>query len=72
MPSRTGDGGLCPDLPPLGDVGAGQLAKMMNQICIAGLMQGLSEALHFRRKGGPGRSRRGGGITRAPPVPGRW
>ena len=31
----------------LGDVGAGQLAKMMNQICIAGMVQGLSEALHF-------------------------
>ena len=31
----------------LGDVGAGQLAKMMNQICIAGIVQGLSEALHF-------------------------
>lgn len=31
----------------LGPVGAGQLAKMMNQICIAGIVQGLSEALHF-------------------------
>lgn len=36
----------------LGDVGAGQLAKMMNQICIAGLMQGLSEALAFGQKAG--------------------
>ncbi len=36
----------------LGPVGAGQLAKMMNQICIAGLMQGLSEALAFGRKAG--------------------
>ncbi len=36
----------------LGDVGAGQLAKMMNQICIAGLMQGLSEALAFGEKAG--------------------
>jgi 3-hydroxyisobutyrate dehydrogenase len=31
----------------LGDVGAGQLTKMVNQICIAGLVQGLSEALAF-------------------------
>jgi len=36
----------------LGDSGAGQLAKMMNQICIAGLMQGLSEALAFGAKAG--------------------
>ena len=36
----------------LGDSGSGQLAKMMNQICIAGLMQGLSEALAFGQKAG--------------------
>lgn len=36
----------------LGESGAGQLAKMMNQICIAGLMQGLSEALAFGQKAG--------------------
>ncbi len=36
----------------LGDSGAGQLAKMMNQICIAGLVQGLSEALAFGEKAG--------------------
>ena len=36
----------------LGDTGAGQLAKMMNQICIAGLMQGLAEALAFGEKAG--------------------
>ena len=36
----------------LGDSGAGQLAKMMNQICIAGLMQGLSEAMAFGEKAG--------------------
>ena len=36
----------------LGDVGAGQLAKMMNQICIAGLVQGLAEALAFGTKAG--------------------
>ena len=36
----------------VGDTGAGQLAKMMNQICIAGLMQGLAEALAFGEKAG--------------------
>ena len=36
----------------IGPTGAGQLAKMMNQICIAGLMQGLSEALAFGQKAG--------------------
>lgn len=36
----------------LGPSGAGQLAKMMNQICIAGLMQGLAEALAFGEKAG--------------------
>lgn len=36
----------------LGDSGSGQLAKMCNQIAIAGLVQGLSEALHFSEKAG--------------------
>ena len=36
----------------LGPSGAGQIAKMMNQICIAGLVQGLSEAVHFGRRAG--------------------
>jgi 3-hydroxyisobutyrate dehydrogenase-like beta-hydroxyacid dehydrogenase len=36
----------------LGDVGAGQLTKMVNQICIAGLVQGLSEGIHFAEKAG--------------------
>ena len=36
----------------LGKPGAGQLAKMVNQICIAGLVQGLSEGIHFARKAG--------------------
>lgn len=35
-----------------GAVGAGQLTKMVNQICIAGLVQGISEALHFADKAG--------------------
>jgi len=36
----------------LGEVGAGQLAKMVNQICIAGTVQGLAEALHFAGRAG--------------------
>jgi len=36
----------------IGDSGAGQLTKMCNQIAIAGLVQGLSEALHFAQKAG--------------------
>ena len=36
----------------MGAPGSGQLAKMCNQICIAGLVQGLSEALHFAMKAG--------------------
>ena len=31
----------------MGDVGSGQLAKMVNQICISGLIQGLAEGLKF-------------------------
>jgi 3-hydroxyisobutyrate dehydrogenase len=34
----------------LGEPGSGQLAKMVNQICIAGVVQGLAEALHFAQK----------------------
>jgi 3-hydroxyisobutyrate dehydrogenase-like beta-hydroxyacid dehydrogenase len=34
----------------IGQVGSGQLAKMVNQICIAGVVQGLSEALHFAKR----------------------
>jgi len=34
----------------LGAPGSGQLAKMVNQICIAGAVQGLAEALHFAQK----------------------
>jgi len=36
----------------IGGVGAGQLTKMVNQICIAGLVQGLSEAVMFAEKAG--------------------
>ena len=34
----------------IGKTGTGQLAKMVNQICIAGLLQGLSEAINFGQK----------------------
>ena len=36
----------------LGPAGSGQLAKMMNQICIAGVVQGLAEAIHFGKSAG--------------------
>lgn len=36
----------------MGGTGAGQLTKMVNQICIAGLLQGLSEGLHFSERAG--------------------
>lgn len=36
----------------IGESGAGQMTKMCNQIAIAGLVQGLSEALHFAEKAG--------------------
>ncbi|MGB7388762.1 MAG: NAD(P)-dependent oxidoreductase [Pseudomonas neustonica] len=36
----------------MGPIGSGQLTKMVNQICIAGLVQGLSEALNFAQQAG--------------------
>ncbi|TBW40928.1 NAD(P)-dependent oxidoreductase [Siculibacillus lacustris] len=36
----------------MGPAGSGQLAKMVNQICIAGVVQGLSEAIHFAHRAG--------------------
>ena len=36
----------------VGDVGSGQLTKMVNQVCIGGLIQGLAEALDFSRRAG--------------------
>ncbi len=36
----------------MGAAGSGQLAKMVNQICIAGLLQGLSEGMNFAKKAG--------------------
>jgi len=42
----------CKTAKLMGPVGAGQLAKMVNQICIAGLLQGLAEALNFAQANG--------------------
>ena len=36
----------------MGGAGAGQLTKMVNQICIAGLVEGLAEGLHFAKRAG--------------------
>jgi 3-hydroxyisobutyrate dehydrogenase-like beta-hydroxyacid dehydrogenase len=36
----------------IGAAGSGQLAKMVNQICIAGIVQGLAEGLHFAKQAG--------------------
>ena len=36
----------------MGPAGSGQLTKMVNQICIAGLVQGLAEGMHFGKKAG--------------------
>lgn len=36
----------------IGPAGSGQLAKMVNQVCIAGIVQGLAEALHFAKRAG--------------------
>ena len=36
----------------IGGPGAGQLTKMVNQICIAGLVEGLAEAIHFAKRAG--------------------
>ncbi len=41
----------------MGEAGSGQLTKMVNQICIAGLIQALSEGLHFARRSGLDASR---------------
>ena len=36
----------------MGDVGSGQLTKMVNQLCLAGIIQGISEGMHFAEKAG--------------------
>jgi len=48
----------------IGPVGSGQLAKMVNQICIAGIVQGLSEGLHFAKQAGLDTARVIGAISK--------
>ena len=36
----------------MGSAGTGQLTKMVNQVCLAGVVQGLAEAIHFAKKAG--------------------
>ena len=50
--ARDTMGAYAKSITHIGEAGAGQLAKMVNQICIAGLVQGLSEGLHFARRAG--------------------
>ncbi len=43
-------GAYAANITLIGPAGSGQLAKMVNQICIAGVVQGLAEALHFAKR----------------------
>jgi 3-hydroxyisobutyrate dehydrogenase len=45
-------GAYAANITHIGPAGAGQLAKMVNQICIAGVVQGLAEGLHFADRAG--------------------
>ena len=57
----------------IGATGSGQLTKMVNQICIGGLIEALAEALHFAKRAGLDVEE--GGRRRSPkarPSPGRW
>jgi 3-hydroxyisobutyrate dehydrogenase len=45
-------GAYCKTIKRIGGPGTGQQAKMVNQICIAGVVQGLAEGVHFARKAG--------------------
>jgi 3-hydroxyisobutyrate dehydrogenase len=45
-------GAYCRTIKRIGGPGTGQQAKMVNQICIAGVVQGLAEAVHFAKKAG--------------------
>ena len=51
-PGRAGDRRLRQGGAAMGGPGAGQLTKMVNQICIAGVVQGLAEAMHFAKRAG--------------------
>jgi len=56
----------------MGASGSGQLAKMANQICIAGIVEGLAEALHFAMKAGLDIEKLIAKSPKAPRNPGRW
>ena len=56
----------------LGPSGAGQLTKMCNQICIAGVVQGLAEAIHFAKRSGLDAEAVTKRSPRAPHKAGRW
>ena len=56
----------------MGDAGAGQLTKMVNQICIAGLVQGLSEGMNFAIAAGLDAKRAAEVMSGGPRSRGRW
>ena len=56
----------------MGAAGAGQLTKMVNQICIAGLVQGLSEALNFGQNAGLDMDKVLGVVSGGAAQSGRW
>ena len=56
----------------MGPSGAGQLTKMVNQICIAGLVKALAEGLHFAKRSGLDAEAVVEVISRARRSPGRW
>ena len=49
---RAGNCGLCQNVQAIRSRGSGQLTKMVNQICIAGLVEALAEGIHFAKKAG--------------------
>ena len=54
-PCREGDRGLCAHVQAPRRTRRRPATKMVNQICIAGLVEGLSEGIHFAKKAGPRR-----------------
>lgn len=56
----------------MGPAGSGQLAKMVNQICIAGLVEALAEGVSFAQRAGLDVEAVIDVISRAPPSRGRW
>jgi 3-hydroxyisobutyrate dehydrogenase-like beta-hydroxyacid dehydrogenase len=56
----------------MGPAGSGQLTKMVNQLCIAGLVQGLAEGVHFAKKAGLDVEQVISVISKAPHSRGRW